>query len=308
MANWQEIRRDFSITQHSTYLDHAAGGPIPRPVFEVIQQFQRENADGADFHWLKWMKQRDEAREITARFIGAEPEEVAFISSASHGMNLAAELLADQGKVLINESEFPSSAVPWLWRKAKVEWSQAPLDLKFSKSFPKEIKTIVTSYVHYASGRRQDIELLGKNKGKRFLVVNATQGLGALQVNARKWNADMICSNSYKWMMAGYGGGIFYIRKPLLEKFRPSGAGWRSMTDSDLMRNKNIKMKNHAERYEWGCANFSAMFAFAAAARYFSQIGISAVEKRVLDLADFLIQELIKRKFKILSPVEEMEK
>ncbi len=300
MNIWQQIRSDFPITQKYIYLDHAAGGPIPKPVLEAIQQFQKENAEGGDFHWLKWMKRRDEARQTTADFIGAQPEEIAFTSSASHGMNLAAELLSGEGNVLLNESEFPSSTVPWLWRNAKVAWEKE----SGIGSIPGDISTIVTSYVQYATGRRQDIQALGKEKGSKFLVVNATQGFGVLPVNVKKWNADFICTNSYKWMMAGYGGGILYVRKPLLEKFRPAGAGWRSMIGCDLMQNKNLEMKKAGERYEWGCPNFAAMFGFAAAIRYFSGIGMDKIEKRVLDLTDFLIKELQKREFKILSPLE----
>ena len=311
--NLNEIRRDFPITQKYIYLDHAAGGPIPRPVLEAIQQFQKENAEGADFHWLEWMKRRDEARQTVADFIGANPEEIAFISSTSHGMNLVAELLSEEGKVSLNESEFPSSTVPWLWRNAKVVWGSERFAEQTDKkaavlpqagSDPGDARTIVTSFVQYATGRRENIETLGKTKGDRFLVVNATQGFGVLPIDVKKWNADFICTNSYKWMMAGYGGGILYIRKPLLEKFRPQGAGWRSMIGCDLMNNKNLEMKKAGERYEWGCPDFSAMFGFAAAIRYFSQIGIERIENRVLELTDYLIQELQNKKFKILSPLE----
>lgn len=209
MTIWQELRKDFPITQKYIYLDHAAGGPIPRPVLEAIQQFQKENAEGADFHWLDWMKRRDEARQTVADFIGASPEEIAFSSSTSHGMNLVAELLAGEGKVALNESEFPSSTVPWLWRNAKVaQWSE------LGDSDPGDARTIVTSFVQYATGQRQDVSAIGQTKGDRFLVVNATQGFGVLPIDVRKWNADFVCTNSYKWMMAGYGGGILYIRKP----------------------------------------------------------------------------------------------
>lgn len=296
---WAEIRKDFPITQKCIYLDHAAGGPIPRPVLESIQQFQKENAEGADFHWLEWMQRRDDARKTVAEFIGADPEEIAFTSSTSHGMNLVSEVLAGEGKVVMNEDEFPSSTVPWLWRKASVAWTQKSMSV-----FPEDIKTIVSSYVQYATGRREDISAIGRSKGNRFLVVNATQGFGVLPIDVKKWNADFVCTNSYKWMMAGYGGGILYIRKPLLEKFRPQGAGWRSMVGCDLMQNKNLEMKNAGERYEWGCPNFSAIFGFASALRYYSQIGLDSIQTRVMQLTDFLIQELQGRGFQIISPLE----
>lgn len=298
MTIWQKIRSDFLITKTCTYLDHAAGGPIPRPVLKTIQQFQKENAEGADFHWLKWMKQRDEARAILAKFIGAEPEETAFITSTSHGMNLIAEVLADQGKVTLGEEEFPSSTVPWLWRHSKVDWVKDLSAAPFGKT-----KIWVTSHVQYGTGRRQNIEMLGKKKQNRYLIVNATQSCGVLPIDVKKWNADFMCTNSYKWMMAGYGSGILYVRKPLLEKFRPHGAGWRSMVGCDLMQNKNLNMKKAAERYEWGCPNFAGMFGLAAAAHYFSQIGIEKIETRVLELTNYLIKLLQKHRFEILSPL-----
>lgn len=306
MTIWQEIRRDFPITRKSIYLDHAAGGPIPRPVLKAMQGFEKENAEGADFYWMKWMKQRDAARQTVADFIGASPEEIAFTTSTSHGMNLVAELLAKEGPVLLSEDEFPSTTVPWLWRNAKTKWLSP--GKSFLESIPKDVSILATSYVQYATGRRQNIEALGRIKKNRFLVVNATQGFGVLPIDVRKWNADFICTNSYKWMMSGYGGGILYIRKGLLDSFRPQGAGWRSMLGCDLMQNKNLKMKNAGERYEWGCPNFSTMFGFAEAIRYFSQIGIDVIEKRVLELTDFLIQRLQEKNFEIVSPLEKKQR
>jgi len=312
MSLWKDIRKDFSITRESVYLDHAAGGPIPRPVLEAIQQFQKENAEGADFFWLDWMRRRDEARQTAADFIGAEPEEIAFTSSTSHGMNLVAELVAQEGQVLLNESEFPSSTVPWLWRKAQTvfqptEESRVSFET-LRRSLTPEIKTIVTSFVQYGTGQRQDIGAIGRIKGDRYFAVNATQGFGVIPIDVKKWNADFVCTNSYKWMMAGYGGGILYIRKPLLDLFPPQGAGWRSMVGCDLMRNKNLEMKKTGERYEWGCPNFSAMFGFAAAARYFSQIGMNQIEKRVLSLTDYLIARLHDKKIQVLSSLDPTER
>lgn len=308
MSIWQDIRKDFPITQKYTYLDHAAGGPIPAPVLEKITRFQKENAEGADFYWLDWMRQRDEARQTVADFIGAEPEEIAFVSSTSHAMNLIAELLSSEGKVLLNELEFPSSTVPWLWRNAPTVFQPGDnfqVKPEVLRGFlTPEIKTIVTSFVQYATGYRQDVEGIGKMKGERYLAVNATQGCGVFPIDVKKWNADFICTNSYKWMMAGYGGGMLYIRKPLLEKLRPQGAGWRSMVGCDLMQNKNLEMKKAGERYEWGCPSFAAIFGFAASAKYLSDLGLKEIQGRVTQLTDYAIGRLQSQKRRILSPLE----
>lgn len=309
MANfWTRIRKDFPITGRGAYLDHAAGGPIPLPVQRKIQAHLKENAGEADFAWMKWVAQREKARATVAKFINASPEEIAFTASTSQGMNYIAEMIASKGQVLTNASEFPSSTVPWLWRKASMVWQEprrAKIELKTLKSLLKPaVKTIVSSYVQYCSGFRQDLEALGKIKGKRYLVVNATQGFGALPVDVKKWNADFLCTNSYKWLMAGYGGGVLYIKKELLSKLRPGTVGWRSMRFPEEMNNRKLDLIPSAARYELGCPPFPAIFGVAAACEYLMQIGKEKIEKRVLELSGYMIERLQEKGYEVVSPLE----
>lgn len=303
---WEKLRADFSLTRQYTYLDHAAGGPMPRPVVEAVERYYRELAGEADFAWPKWMSRREKARESAARFIGADPDETAFITSTSHGMNLIAELLAPEGTVLTSECEFPSSTVPWIHRKADLVFQKAE-NFRVCLTTLKEhlnpgIKTILTSQVQYATGFRQDLEALGLLKGDRYLVVNGSQGMGAFPVDVRSWQADFFCSNSYKWMLAGYGGGILFIRRELLSLFEPLSAGWRSMTEPERMDNRRIALRPDAARNEWGCPNFAAEFALGAAVEYMEQIGREAIRDRILELTDFAAEAFREKGFEILSP------
>ncbi len=303
---WAQVRSDFPITKRCIYLDHASGGPLPRPVHEKISAYWKEHYEEADLAWPRWIRRREEVREKVARFINAEPSEVTFISSTSQGINLAADLIAKKGKVLTNTPEFPSSTAPWLWRKTPVVWQRPRgevLDLEDTrKLLTPSVKTIVTSYVQYGSGFRQDLEALGKIKGGRFLVVNATQAFGAMKMDVKKWDADFMCANSYKWMLAGYGGGVFYVRKKWLEKFKPAFVGWRSMNDPEEMNNRKLDLNPAAMRYEYGCPDFPAIFAVGAAIDYFNSIGAEKIEERILDLTEYAMKGLDKAGLEILTP------
>ena len=305
---WQTIRSDFPVTKNCIYLDHASGGPVPRPVHEKVSRYYQEHSERADFAWPGWMKQKEDARQKVARFINAEPSEIAFVQNTSHAMNLIAELLAGEGEVLTNTGEFPSSTLPWLWRKAKMIW-QEPENFSISLEGMKRllktpVKTILTSFVQYASGFRQDLEAVGKIKKGRYFVVNATQGFGALKVDVKRWNADFLCTNSYKWLLAGYGGGVLYIRKKWLSKFKPSSIGWRSMRVPEAMNNRLLDPKPEASRCELGSPPFPVIFAMGAAVEYLSGIGTERIEKRILELTDFLIEGLVKKGFDVVSPRE----
>lgn len=306
--DWQKLRQDFLNTKNTVYLDHAAGGPIPAPVRRQIEDHLKQNAEEADFAWPKWMKRVESVRQRVAAHINAEPEEVTFTHSTSHGMNLIAELIADQGKVLTNTDEFPTSTLPWIWRGAELVFQQSDQSVisidKIKAALQPDVKTILTSYVQYGTGFRQDLESVGKMKGDRYLAVNATQGFGALPIDFKGWNADFLCSNSYKWLMAGYGGGILAVRKPLLEKLKPKSVGWRSMRDADLMQNQKIDLLPDANRYEMGCASFATITAVGAAVEYFDSIGIANIEKRILVLTDYLIDQASKKSFEIASSLD----
>ena len=305
---WKKIRADFPVAKRFTYLDHASGGPISRPVLAKIQEYYRDQTQKADLVWPKWIREKEAARRKVARFINADPEEITFIQSTSHGMNLIAELLSNQGAVLTNTSEFPSTTLPWIWRNANISFQReesgsVPLET-LKRHLRPSIKTIVSSFVQYATGFRQDLESLGQLKKDRYLVVNATQGFGAFPIDVKKWNADFLCTNSYKWLMAGYGGGVLFIRKPLLQKFKAHSLGWRSMNDPERMDNHRIDIRPDAARYEYGCPSFPTIVAVGYAVEYLAGIGMKRVSKRILDLTDALITGLQALNCEIITPLE----
>lgn len=312
---WEKIREDFPNVRRGLYLDHAAGGPIPAPVQARMQQTLDENAREADFAWPRWMKRAEHCRSLAAKFLNAEPEEIAFIHSTSQGMNAIAEMVAGQGAVLTNTSEFPSSTLPWIWRKARMVYqkpgSGGLLALDPMRALLAEnpsVKTVVSSYVQYATGFRQDLAAVGRLKGNRYLAVNATQALGALPIDVKAWKADFVCANSYKWLMAGYGGGLLYVRRPLLKKFRPASMGWRSVVHPDAMNNRRTNLRGDAARYEMGVSSFGTIFAVGAAIEYMMQIGMDKIARRILELSAYVIERLSAGGFQILSPIEDSQR
>jgi len=73
----------------------------------------------------RWIERRESARRRVARFIGAEPSEIAFVPNTSTGMNLIADLLEADGPVLSDELEFPAVTLPWIHRGVLVRFVPA---------------------------------------------------------------------------------------------------------------------------------------------------------------------------------------
>jgi cysteine desulfurase / selenocysteine lyase len=66
-----------------------------------------------------------------------------------------------------------------------------------------------------------------------------------------------------------------------------------------------LNMSDSATRFELGTPNLPNIVALNAALKYISKIGIGNIEKRILNLTDYLIHNLEKMKLQILSPIEE---
>jgi cysteine desulfurase/selenocysteine lyase len=321
MPDWVRLRDDFPITKKYAYLANAAIAPIPMPVYTEVSKFYQDVLNRGQTLWDEWEIKMEQTRDLYAKFIGADNrEEIAFTHSTSEGMNIIAHMLSDKGMVISNELEFPSSNLPWI--------NKNPINIKFVKATDhnkilindivkmvdqndKAAKTVVTSHVQYSTGFRQDLEELGKltrQKGLYF-VVNPTQSLGALFFNVKDFGIDFMASNGHKWILSCFGIGTIYIKGKYLrdiENFKPSffsqfGQKRRENFDSNM----RINTSSTATKFELATPHFPNIIAQNAAVRYISKIGIRHIEKRILNLTDYLIDNLQKMKLEILSPIEE---
>ena len=100
MSVWAEVRKDFPAVERHVYLNAAAASPTPRPVREAVARFYRELEEDGDLHWDAWLLRVEETRAAVARFINAEPDEIAFVPNTSAGVNLIVDLLEKDGLVL----------------------------------------------------------------------------------------------------------------------------------------------------------------------------------------------------------------
>jgi cysteine desulfurase / selenocysteine lyase len=320
MSDWVRLRDDFPITKKYTYLANAAIAPIPNPVYNEVSKFYKDILNHGQTFWNEWENKMEETRALYAKFIGAaSTDQIAFTHSTSEGMNIIAHMLSDKGIVISNELEFPSSNLPWINKdKDNVKFVKAKdgsivqiEDIGKMADQNSKIKTVVTSHVQYSTGFKQDLKELGtltKEKGL-YLVVNSTQSLGALYFNVKDFGIDFMASNGHKWMLSSFGIGAIYMKRKYstdVKKYRPSffsqfGQKRREKFDNNM----KINMSNTATRFELATPHFPNIFALNAAIRYISKIGIRHIEKRILNLTDYLIDSLQKMKLEILSPIEE---
>jgi selenocysteine lyase/cysteine desulfurase len=207
--------------------------------------------------------------------------------------------------VLSDSLEFPTVTLPWVHRGASVSLV-SPVDGElppsaFAESFAPKSATVAVSHVQFSNGCRLDLDGLGAAKGRRRLVVCASQSAGALPIDVARSAVDALACSGHKWLCAGYGAGFVYIGRELLER-RPRTIGWLSVANPFSFERLRYELLPSNRRVEMGCPSFGPIFALGAAVRFITGIGIERIEARVLALNTYLTDELERAGIEVRSP------
>ena len=309
MINWDDIRQQFPVTATATYLNSAAAGPVPRAACRAASDYYETMMADGDVHWTRWLGEREAVRKRVAALINAEPDEIAFTTNTSSGMNVIIDALEGRGKVISCDLEFPVTTIPWMHRGIEVQLVKAvDGELRIDdvqQAMNDTTGVISVSHVQFSNGFRIDLEDLGAAKGNLALVVNASQSVGAFEIDVKRMRIDALCTTGHKWLCAGYGSGFVYLSRQLLEQSRPRNIGWLSVMEPFAMRNDAIHLRNDtAARVELGCPTFAGIFSLGAAIDLFAQVGMQEVQRRALELNQLLTDRLLEAGWRVLSPLQ----
>ena len=222
MINWDDIRKQFPVTENSTYLNAAAAGPLSRATMAAATEYYQQMMNDADTHWDEWLEKREDVRRKVAAFINAEPDEIALTTNTSSGMNVIVDALETHGEVISCDLEFPVSTLPWMNRRIPVHLVKSVAgevridDIRDAMNVRTGI--ICLSHVQYSNGLRMDLEELGNAKGGHALVVNASQSAGVFEIDVKRMKIDALCATGHKWMLSGYGSGFVYLSRELMAR------------------------------------------------------------------------------------------
>jgi len=307
--SWLEVRQLFPIVNNCTYLNTASRGAVSSRVVEAVQNYYEILCSRGDLTLDDWLGNVETTRRQLADFIGADGDALAFLSNSSLGMNFAAQLFTGVGEVVTVSSEFPSVTLPWLQRNYSVRFVQSQPDgtirlEDIERVITENTKYLVTSYVQYSTGFRHDLAELGqlcRDKGLIF-VVDATQAFGAFPIDVEKHHIDILVFSGYKWATAGYGIAGLYVRKEVLASHKLPAVGWRSAKYPNQMLNNQLDLSTTAAALELGHPPFAGIVALSAAIGLLLEIGLESVERRILELTNYLHTQLCANDISVVSP------
>jgi selenocysteine lyase/cysteine desulfurase len=154
-------------------------------------------------------------------------------------------------------------------------------------------RVLAISAVQYSSGYRYDLRPLGELCRARdtLLVVDGTQAVGAMVVDADAAAIDVLAVSAHKWLLGPFGIGFVALSERAMQRLQPSTTGWLSV-EEPFAFDHEPRLAADGRRFESGTENAAGIAGLGATIATVLEIGREAVETAVLDrtaeLADLL--------------------
>ncbi len=293
------LRKNYPALAEQTYLNTASCGLVSSATAAAAQRFYQELLEQGGTPRNDWYAQIPLLRQEIGAWLGADAEEVALLPNFSVACNYVVRALVGRPRVLLLGSDYSSLTLPWLLPDYRVHYfSAAPngaIDLNVLEDEVKKhnIEVLAISHVQYASGYCVDLEALGRccRDWGVLLVVDATQSLGVTPIDLRTDLVDVLIGSGYKWMTAGYGNALLFVRGALHDRLAVPAVGNNSFNDSPTVRS-SADLSFSPRRLEVGHYDFASLRALRQAVRELRALGQTVIHERVKALTTYLYKHL----------------
>lgn len=278
------IRAHFpalSVSVHGrplVYLDNAATAQMPQSVADTAARIElRRGNVHRGIHTLSedCTAAYENARAVTAAFIGAAPEQITFTSGTTDAVNRIADSfrwqLGPGDTVLVTRMEHHSNFIPWqqLCRDTGAELRVLPLTDRgeldpdaLDAMLSGAVKLVAVTHISNVLGTVNDVKQIcaQAHRAGAQVFVDGAQGVCHLPVDVEELGCDYYAFSGHK-LGAPFGTGALYARRP----YRPVRYGGGMV---DEVREQNTTFAPSPLGWEAGTPNVSGAAGMAEALRF----------------------------------------
>lgn len=216
----------FEVPREIAYLNNGSYTPLPRPVREAGEA----GVVAKSTPWLMdsdaIQAQAEAVRASAASFIGATADDIAIVPSAAYGIATASANLpvAAGTRILLIEGEFPSQSLEWarvaeergavldlVPRPTDGDWTATLLERTAAPGPPVGIAALTP--LVWTDGSLIDLpRVVAPLRAQgAAIVIDATQAVGVLPIDAAGLGADFMVFPTYKWLLGPYTLAFLYV-------------------------------------------------------------------------------------------------
>jgi selenocysteine lyase/cysteine desulfurase len=304
-------RAGFDIPREVAYLNAASWSPLPRAVQEAGHRGVARKGRPWELPPDLAATQFARARKAAAALIGADPADIALVSSVGYGVATAGKVLAPPpgSRVLLLEDDHTSPVLEWHARAAAqgfaVETVRRPEDIDWTAALLEAIARpgaapvglASISSVHWSDGGA--VDLLAVSRALRAagaaLLVDATHGAGVAALDVGEIDPDFLAFPTYKWVLGPYGRAFLYVAKRRQDgvPLEQTSYSRRDVTSETAPYVKDGRFAEGARRYDMGERDqFISMEMASLGMEMMAAWGSAAITARLQALTDRLAEGL----------------
>jgi len=221
------LKELFLLDPEVTFLNHGSFGATPRVVFERYQAWQRElEREPVDFIARRLTGLLAEARTELAAFVGAQADDLTFVSNATTGVNVAARALRLQpgDEVLSTDLEYGACVMAWQRLGVLV---QVPYEELF-EHVTERTRAVFVSHITSETALRLPVEdIVGRARELGLAtVVDGAHAVAQVDLDLDALGADFYSGNCHKWLCAPKGAGFLHVRPEWQERVDGPIVSW----------------------------------------------------------------------------------
>jgi isopenicillin-N epimerase len=229
----------WSLDPAVAYLNHGSYGACPTAVLKVQAQLRDElEREPVDFLTRRLPGRLNEARAVLAEFVGARPDDLAFVVNATEGVNgVLRSLNFAPGDELLTTSHVYAAchkALKYVAHRTGARVVVAPLP------FPVANEEQIASVVLAAVTGRTKLALLDHVTSPTAIIlpiarlvreldergvdtlVDGAHVPGMIPLNVDQIGAAYYAGNCHKWLCAPKGAGFLHVRRDRQEDLHPT--------------------------------------------------------------------------------------
>jgi selenocysteine lyase/cysteine desulfurase len=282
-AFWWKVRSQFNILDGMTFMNNGTEGPVPRAVVDANEKYFREIAENPSNNYRR--EEVDAVRRVVAKFVNANPDEIALTRSTTEGMNLFAHGLDWKAgdEVIYCDHEHGGGIGPYTTLSRRIGLKPVVIKIPsppesvdqmvglYEKAIAPRTRVIMVSHMTYVTGLITPVKELADLAQRRGLLisVDGAHPLGMMDLDLKALNVHHYAAAGQKWLMCGTGTGVCYVRRDIQDRIWPLMGPPGDPNDG-------------AKRYEaFGQRDVPSVLGMTAAVDLQNAIGKANIEARV---------------------------
>ena len=222
------MKEHFLLDPDMVFLNHGSYGACPKPVFDAWQGWQREmERNPVQFLGRRSAGLLRHARERLAGYLGANADDLVFVSNATTGVNIVAKSLhLNPGdEVLTTDLEYGAcrATLARVCAAAGARLVVVPVPLPLTRegfvaamteAMTPRTRLVMMSHITSPTALRLPIEPVLAQARRRGIasLIDGAHAPGQIPLDLAALGADYYTGNCHKWMCAPKGTAFLHAR------------------------------------------------------------------------------------------------